>query len=66
MIEKQRAQSCFHMVFVIIGASPLSGGRSNKESVGGSVANANAAKLSIIKFTHNNRTDVKGNFVVDP
>jgi len=36
------------------------GGRLRSLSEGGSVASANAAKVSIIKFTHNICTEVRG------
>lgn len=49
----------FHMVTVIRGADLRSGFRSKIFSVGGSVASANAAKVSMIRFTHNSCTALR-------
>lgn len=49
----------FHIVNVIKGADFGSGFRRSRLGVGGSVANASAAKVSIIKLTHSNWTAVR-------
>lgn len=49
----------FHMVTVMRGADFGSGLRLRMLGDGGSVARARAAKVSMIKFTHNNWTAVR-------
>ena len=49
-----------HIVAFTIFSKRLTGCLSNSWSLGGSVANANAAKVSIIRLTHNICTAVNG------
>ena len=49
----------FHIVTVIKGADFGSGGRSRTLSVGGSVARASAAKVSMMRLTQRSWTAVK-------
>ncbi len=44
---------CLNIVVEIMYSSLECGGLFSKSSVGGSVANANDPKVSMIKFTHN-------------
>ena len=49
-----------HIELVIIGASLLHGFLNNISLIGGSVARASAAKVSIIRFTHSIYTAFNG------